>query len=293
MFFLGHLADAAEQLKRGIALEGAVENLGEHRAQAWLYGEHPGVFCRVYLAWALWLLGAPDQALEIMNAAVDLGRRLAQPRNTAVPLHFAAGLHGLRGEFDAARTRSEAAIALAREHHLPQVLGSGTLCRGFALVGLGQQAEGMAELRAGLAAWNGVGAHLQETQWLGVIAEAHVKARQFDDALTALDRASQIATQSGECHYQAELHRLRGIALAETGEQAEATTWLQLAIDIARSQQAKSWELRAATSLARLWRDQRERAQAYDLLAPVYDWFTEGFDTADLMDAKTLLDQLA
>jgi predicted ATPase len=153
--------------------------------------------------------------------------------------------------------------------------------------------EGIAQLRAGLAGWNGVGARLMETQWLGFIAEACARAGQFDDTLTALDRAAETAAATGECHYQAELYRLRGVVLAETGQQAEAASWLQRAIDTAGSQQAKSLELRAATSLARLWAEQGERQRAHDLLSPVYGWFTEGFDTADLKDAKALLDELA
>jgi predicted ATPase len=134
---------------------------------------------------------------------------------------------------------------------------------------------------------------LLDTQWLGFIAEAQIQAGKFDHALTELDRATETAAATGECHYQAELFRLRGIVLASTGEEAEALTWLQRAIDTARSQQAKSLELRAATSLARLWAEQRERRKAHDLLTPVYGWFTEGFDTADLKDAKALLDELA
>jgi predicted ATPase len=133
---------------------------------------------------------------------------------------------------------------------------------------------------------------LFDTQWLGFIAEAHAQAGQFEDAFTALDRAAETAAATGECHYQAELYRLRGAVLAETGDTAEAASWLQQAIDTARGQQAKSLELRAVTSLARLWRDQGKRAQAHDLLAPVYDWFTEGFDTADLKDARSLLHEL-
>ena len=140
-------------------------------------------------------------------------------------------------------------------------------------------------------AWNGVGNRLLDPQWLGYAAEAYLRANQLDDALSALDRAAE-AGATGACHYQAELHRLRGEVLAETGEYAEAESWFHQAIDTARSQQAKSLELRAATSLARLWRDQGKRAEARDLLAPVYGWFTEGFDTADLKDAKALLDEL-
>jgi predicted ATPase len=151
--------------------------------------------------------------------------------------------------------------------------------------------EGIAQLRTGLAAWKGLGNRLLDPQWLGYTAEAHLGANQLEDALSALDRAAE-AEPTGACHYQAELHRLRGEVLTRTGEQAEAGSWFQRAIDTAAGQQAKSLELRAATSLARLWRDQGKRAQARDLLAPIYGWFTEGFDTADLKDAKALLDEL-
>jgi predicted ATPase len=133
---------------------------------------------------------------------------------------------------------------------------------------------------------------LFDTQWLGFIAEAHVAAGQLQDALAALDRAGETAAATGERHYQAELYRLRGVVLAQTGKDAEAAACLQQAIETAQGQEAKSLELRAATSLARLWRDQGKRAQARDLLAPIYGWFTEGFDTADLKDAKALLDEL-
>jgi class 3 adenylate cyclase/predicted ATPase len=293
LFFLGRLADASEQFERGIALDGAVADLGEHRAHALLHGEHPGVFCRIYRSWTLWLLGYPDQALEMSNAALDLGQNLAMPLSIANVPSFAAVLHGWRREFSAARMRAEEAIEVATEHHLPQVLGFGIMGRGAALLGLGQHAEGIVQIRTGLADWNATGARLTETQWLGFIAEAHLGTGQLDDARAALDRAAEIAAATCECHYQAELHRLRGVVLAATGEIAEAESWLHEALDTARSQQAKSLELRAATSLARLWADQGKRAEVRDLLAPVYGWFTEGFDTADLKDAKALLDELA
>jgi predicted ATPase len=227
-----------------------------------------------------------------VEAGLALCQRLSHAHSLAFALTWAAVLHNLRREFALAHRRAEAAIELASEHRMPQLLAFANMCGGFVLVGLGQQMEGMAQLRASLAAWGVMGARLFETQWLGFIAEAHVQARQFDDALTALDQAGQIAAESGECHYQAELHRLRGVVLTETGDADEGAAWLQRAIDTARSQQARSLELRAATSLARLWAGQSERQKAQDLLAPVYDWFTEGFDTADLRDAKALLDGL-
>jgi predicted ATPase len=176
---------------------------------------------------------------------------------------------------------------------MPQWLAEATMFRGFALVSLGQQMEGLAQLCTGLAGWNGTGSHLQNTQWLGLIADAHLRAGQFDHALDTLDRAAETAATTGECYFQAELYRLRGTVLAQTGDAVEAASWLQRAIDTARGQGAKSLELRAATSVARLWRDQGRRTEAHDLLAPVYGWFTEGFDTADLKDAKALLDELS
>jgi predicted ATPase len=132
-----------------------------------------------------------------------------------------------------------------------------------------------------------------DTQWLGFLAEAHLRVGRFDDALAALDRAAETAAATGECYYQAELCRLKGAVLVEIGEAAEAASWFQRAVDIARGQQARSLELRAATSLARLRRDQGKHARAHDLLVPVYGWFTEGFDTADPEKAKALLGELA
>jgi class 3 adenylate cyclase/predicted ATPase len=293
LFFLGRLADAFQQFGRGIKLDGAVEDFGQHRAHALLYGEHPGVFCRMYQAWALWHLGYPDQALEMVNSALDLSYRLAQPHSTGFAPSFAAVLHNWRGEFAVARMRAEMAIEVARTHRMSALFGHATVCRGFALVGLGQQTEGIAQIRSGLADWNATGARLTETHWLGFIAEAHIRAGQFDDAITALDRAAETAAVTGECHCQAELDRLRGVVLVQTGERTEAASWFQQAIDTARKQQAKSLELRGTTSLGRLWVEQGEWQKARDLLAPIYGWFTEGFDTADLKDAKALLDELA
>jgi predicted ATPase len=201
-------------------------------------------------------------------------------------------VHNSLREFDTARRRAEAAIDLASEHHLLQMIEHGTICRGVALVGLGQEQEGIARLRAALINWHSLGARLSDTEWLGFLAEAHLRAGQLDDALIALDQATETAAATGESHNLAELHRLRGRVLAASGNTIEATSWFQRALDTARSQQAKSLELRAATSLARLWRDQGKRTQAQELLAPVYGWFTEGFETADLKDAKALLDEL-
>jgi predicted ATPase len=292
LFFLGRFADAATAVNEGIAFDDAVA-AWEDPAHLLLYTERAGVACRLYSAWALWYLGFPDGALQKVEAGLALAQRLAHASGLAFALIWAADVHIVRREFDVAHGRAEAAVEIARKHRMSAWFGHATVCRGVALVGLGQQAEGIAQIQTGLAAWHETGARSLDTQWLGFLAEAHLQAGKFDDALSTLDRATETAAATGECHYQAELHRLRGVVLAETGESAEAASWFQRAIDTARGQEAKSLELRAATSLARLWRDQGKRAQARDLLAPVYGWFTEGLDTADLRDAKALLDELA
>jgi predicted ATPase len=287
LFLLGRFGDAASVLNEGIAIDDMVA-AREDPAQLLLYAERAGVVCRLYSAWVLWYLGFPDRAVEMVEAGLALGQRLAQAHSLAIALSFAAILHNLRREFDAAHRRAGAAINLASEHQLPEWLAEATMCRGFALVGLGQQLEGLAQLRTGLSASNDIGAHLLDSMWLGFIAEAHLRAHEFEYALATLDRAAEASGTTGACHFQAELYRLRGTALVGIGDAVEATARFQQAIDTARSQHAKSLELRAATGLARLWAKQGRHTEAHDLLAPVYSWFTEGFDTPDLKDARAL-----
>jgi predicted ATPase len=291
LFYLGRFGDAAAALSEGIAIDDAIA-AWEDPAPLLLYTERAGVVCRLYSALSLWYLGFPDHALQKIEAGLAFGQRLAHAHSLSFALNWAALLHNLRREFDATHRRAEAAIEIASEYGLSQWLAMAIICRGFALVGLGQPVDGIAQLHAGLAAWNATGARVLDTQWLGLVAEAHVQAGQFEDALAALHRAGDTAAATGECHYQAELYRLRGIVFAESGDAAQAASWFQQAIDTARSQQAKSLELRAVTSLARLWVDQGRHAQARHLLAPVYGWFTEGFNTQDLKGAKALLDEL-
>jgi class 3 adenylate cyclase/predicted ATPase len=291
LFYFGRFAEAASELNQGIAIDDAVA-AWEDPAHLLLYTERAAVVSRLYSAWALWFLGFPDRALNMMEAGLALSQRLSHAYSLAFAQNYTALLHGFRREFAAAHRRAEATVDLGREHRLPQWLAQTNMCQGFALAGLGQSAEGIAQLRAGLAAWKATGSRVLGTQWLGYLADADLRAGEFDDALAALDQAAEIGAATGECHYQAELYRLRGGVLAKTGDDAGAVSCFHQALDTARGQQAKSLELRTATSLARLCAEQGRRREAHDLLAPVYDWFTEGFDTADLKDAKALLDQL-
>jgi class 3 adenylate cyclase/predicted ATPase len=292
LFFLGRLTDASAALNKGIAIDDTVASLDDHRADLLLHPEHAGIVGRLQLGRTLWFLGFPDSALEMIQAGLAAGRRLAHVNSLAFALNFAAALHNLRRDFDTARQCAEVAIDFAIANHLPQWLAFGNICRGFALACLGRQTEGIGELRTGMAGMHRVGAHLLDTQWLGLLAEAYLRADQPGFALGALDQAIETAGATGECYYEAELYRLRGVLLVATGDATEAAFWFQRAIDTARRQEARSLELRAAMSLARLWRDQGRVDAARDLLAPIYGWFTEGFDTADLKDAKALLEEL-
>jgi predicted ATPase len=293
LFFLGRFSEARGQLDQAIAFDEAAAASENRRAHVVLYADSPGVIGRLHLSCIEWLIGFPDRALETLNAGLALGEVLAHAQFLSLALSFASIVHQWRGEFEVARRRAEKAIAAARQHGLAARLAVGTICRGAALAHLGQYQEGIAELHAGFACWHGTGARLYDTMWLGFTAEAHAAVGQFDAAFAALDRATEMAAATAEFFYQAELHRLRGALHQKKGDSTEAQHWLNEAINFAHGQASRSLELRAAMSMARLWSDQGKQQQARDLLAPVYGWFTEGFDTLDLKQAKTLLDELA
>src|SRR5262249_35530030 len=166
---------------------------------------------------------------------------------------------------------------------------------GWALAHKGQTQEGIEQMSQGLTVWRATGAELLRPCYLALLSEAYGMRGQPEAGLTVLTEALELVDTTGERWYEAELHRLRGALLLQQSldHQAEAETCFQHAISIAQNQSAKSWELRAATSMARLWQQQGKRQEAHDLLASVYGWFTEGFDTADLIDAKALLDELS
>ena len=199
----------------------------------------------------------------------------------------------MRREGYAVQDRAEALIALGTEQGLPTWLGMGTILRGWALAQQGHGAEGLSQIREGLAAWRSTGSEMWRSQFLALLAESYGKDEQVEEGLRTVAEALAFVERTEERYYEAELYRLKGeLTLQQSQDAAEAETCFRKAIEIAQKQQAKSWELRAATSLARLWQGQGKRAEARELLAPVYNWFTEGFDTADLKDAKELLDAL-
>jgi predicted ATPase len=224
-----------------------------------------------------------------------LAHALSHPYSLAFARCWAAVVCRCCRNVPALHEHAEAAIALATEQGFPLWAAIGTLYRGWGLAMQGQCEEGMAQVRQGIASVRATGAALAVSTYCTLLADVCGHLGHTEDGLQALAEAHALVEQHEERYWEAEIHRLRGVLLLRQtmDQQTEAEAWLQRALDVARRQEAKSLELRAAMSLARLWQQQGKRAAAYDLLAPIYGWFTEGFDTADLQEAKALLDELS
>jgi len=289
LFWLGELAPARVHLEQGVALY----DPQQHRIHAFVYGRDPGMDCHSYLAWTLWGLGYPDQAVAAMHQALTLAEGVSHPFSLATALVIAAWLHQFRREVQAVQARAEAAITLSTERGFPQWLAGGMMPRGWALAEQGQIEEGITHMRRGLAAWRATGAELVQPYFLTLLAEAYGKGERAEDGLAVLAEALEAVHHTGECWWEAELYRLKGELLQAAGSGNEAEACFHQAFDVARRQQAKSLELRAAISLSRLWQPQGKPDAARHLLAESYGWFTEGFDTADLREAKALLEELS
>ena len=292
LVWLGKADEARLHLDRGMALY----DKARHRSHAFVYGGHdPGVCCRKVASWAFWILGYPARGLEESVASLELARELAHPTSIVVALVWACVFRDLRREFPAVREHARALIALSTEHEASQWLAAGTIIDGLARAELGAGTAAIAQIRRGLAAYGSTGAHLFVPYFLSLLARACSKIGQPHEGLTVIGEALERARTTGERVWEAELGRLEGeLRLAsDPDDVAEATECFRRAIEIARRQAARSWELRAASSLARLLVAAGRRDEARRTLAGVYDWFTEGFDTADLGEAKALLGDLA
>ena len=290
-FALGDLSAARMHLEEALALY----DPERHRPLAFGYAQDVRVAGLSWLALALFLQGFPEQALRRSDEAVSAAPEIGHPNTTAQSLLCACVLSELVGRRQRVQAHAEVLVALATEHGLPFWLAMGTIMGGWALADAGEAEAGIAQLCRGLVAWEDTGAALIVPYYLGLLAKALAQAGRVGEGLGALTEALDRVAATEELWFKAELHRLRGELLLAlpAPHQSEAEACLHHALAVARDQGARLWELRAATSLARLWRDQGRRAEAHDLLAPVYGWFTEGFDTADLKDAKALLDELA
>jgi predicted ATPase len=261
-----------------------------HRSHRLLYGGHdPGVCAGKVAAQAYWLLGWPDKASFLDSEALALAEQVAHPFSLLDALLFTIMLRLDRGEPVLALQQLQAAEALAAEQRLgfnfePRFLS------GAILSAQGAYEESSACLREGLA--SRLGGKRFRLYGLARLADALVRQGEHGAALAATSEGRKAQEETGHRQWEAEVHRLEGVALSGLNRIDEAQAAFEEALRIARRQQAKSYELRVATSLARLWGEQGRRVQAHDLLVPVYGWFTEGFDTADLKEAKALLDEL-
>jgi predicted ATPase len=289
-FWLGALPAARQNLEEGIARY----TPDQRRTPVFRMGQDPGVACRGHAALTLWLLGYPGQALARLHEALALAHELSHPYSLAWALCWAAIVSQLRRDVPAVHEHAEATVALSTEQGFPLWAASGTSLRGWALALQGQGAEGIAQVRQGIAAGRATGAMLRVPYFSALLAEVAAHLGHPEDGLQALAEAHTLMEQHEERWWEAEIARLRGVFLLRQPEapQAEVESWLQRALDVAHRQEAKSLELRAAMSLSHLWQQQGKQAEARALLAPVYGWFTEGFDTADLQEAKALLEAL-
>jgi predicted ATPase len=263
-----------------------------HRSLAFRYVQDPRVAALSGLSWALFVLGFPAQASTRSREARQAARELGHVHTLAYALLFACFYTQCARAGAEAREQAEALAALASEQRFSHFLGAATAFLGCALVERGEVETGLEQLRHGLDAWRASGAGLYEPYLLGLQADALRRGSRARESLEVLDEALARAGESNEGWFKAELHRLRGEALAFLGQPRDAEECFSQAIATAREQSAKSWELRASVSLARLWRGEGRRAEGLAALAPVYDWFTEGLDTPDLEEAGMVLKEL-
>jgi predicted ATPase len=267
----------------------------QRRAVMFRIGQDLGITCRIHAALLLWVLGYPAQALARLHEVLALAHEPSHPHSLAGARCWAAYVYQFRGDVPSVHEQAEAAVALAIEQGFPFWVAAGTILRGWALAMQGQGEAGMAQVCQGIAAYRATEAPLLVAYYYTLLADVAAHLGHPEDGLQALVEAHTLMEQQEERYWEAEVCRLRGVLLLQQpgASQAEAEAWVQRALDVARRQEAKSLELRAAMSLARLWQQQGKRLEARELLAPVYGWFTEGFDTADLQEAKVLLEALA
>lgn len=265
-----------------------------HRSIVRLRGSDAGVSALAYYACCLWCLGYPEQAAKQSQKALALAQEFRHPFTSADVLSYGGCLFNqMRRDPLALKTNAEELARLSEEMGFSSFLGQGACYWGAALTMLGQIHEGIAQMREGMAVRRSFGARCNLSGMSGALAAAQAKVGQPEAGLATLDEMLSFVEETSERYYEAELHRLRGELLLTQGEQVEAEASLQKAIEVARRQQARSWELRATMTLSRLWQSQGRRAEAHRMLAEIYEWFTEGVDTADLSEARCLLDELS
>jgi predicted ATPase len=288
LFFRGEFGSAWQRFREAVDLW----PLGKARAEFLVYGEDSSVLCRAYGSWLLWFLGYPEESDTWIGQALADAQALAQPFISAMTLGLASALHVHRGEVLQALERADASWTLSTKHRFPQWAAYAQMCRGWARVALGEADAGIAEMEQGWAAWRALGSQLATVHATVRLAEACAKTARIAAGLDWLEVAEKHARTFQECFLEAELHRIRGELLLGREAPLEAEACLRRSLEIARHQKAKSLELRATMVLARHWQGQGRRQEAYDLVAPIFGWFTQGFATPDLQKARALLDEL-
>jgi predicted ATPase len=290
-FGLGESTTARAHLDQVISV---YEPQQHHHPFVGLQGADAGVSALAYDACCLWCLGYPDQALSRSQEAFALARGLGHPFSLADVLSYAGCMfHSMRRDAQALKDNAEELMQLSKERGLVGWLTFGTRYWGEALALLGQVRDGITQMREGVAGNRSMLFRLYLLGTLGYLAEAQGKVGRPEEGLTTLDEALALVVETGERVWEAELCRLRAELLLMQGDEVKAEASLHKAIEVARRQQAKSWELRATTSLSRLWQSRGRGAEAHRMLAEIYDWFTEGFDTPDLREARGLLEELS
>jgi predicted ATPase len=290
LLFTGDIAEGREHLDQAIALY----DPAEHRPLATRFGVDAGVAILSHRSFALWLLGYPEAALRDTDDALKNAREMDQAATLMFALAYATIPYTLCGNYAAAAAYAQEVVALAEEKGSRFWKARGMMNQGCVLALTGRASDAIEMLISGITAYQATGAVLYMPLYLPHLARVHAELGQFEEAWRCVGEAMTAVETTKEKWREAEIHRTAGelTLMSPEPDAAKAEAHFERAIAIAREQKAKSWELRAATSMARLWRDQGKRQQARELLAPIYGWFSEGFDTLDLKQAKALLDEL-
>jgi predicted ATPase len=284
---LGEFTLAREHWEQSFALYDSQQ----HQANVFLFGFDLGIFSLCWLPHALWHLGYPDQALSMGQKALDLAESLSHPFSLAVALDYVAMLHQFRREKRVAHERTDAAITLCAQQGFAYYLAWARLMQGWSLTVPGQGEAGISQMQDGLEALRATGGQLRLPYYLSLMAESYGQAGQVEAGLALLDEALSLIEKTEERWRVAEVYRLKGDLLLQqdVSDVCQAESYFHQALGMARHQQAKALELRAAVSLGRLWQQQGKCHEARDLLTDITSWFTEGLDTVDLQEAQVLL----
>ncbi|MGO4836367.1 hypothetical protein AB4144_29400, partial [Rhizobiaceae sp. 2RAB30] len=272
----------------------ALYNSAEHRPAATRFGQDIGVSVLAYRSLGLWLLGYPAASLADVESAVNAAREIGQAATLMFVLTHTALTHLVSRNYEAAKREAEELVAVAGDKGSLFWKAVGTMAQGWVFALTGEASDAADRLTSGLAAFRSTGSTLWMPLHMSCLAIAYRDLDRFEEAWRCIEEAMTAIENTGERWYEAEVLRVAGELAMMSPERgtAKAEMFFDRALAVARHQQARSWELRVAISRAQLWREQGQRDAARDLLVPVYAWFTEGFDTPDLRDAKALFDDL-